>query len=264
MSYYELPAEGRGYYLFAHRPILYGAAHFHSALEFVFVEKGCAEVNLDGECRLLSTGQACFADSFCVHSYRDAGSLVYVLLGDKSYFENFFGAKSGRTFPKFFSFSDYALLETLLTLCGAEREKDNAHMVFRGATDILLGNLAESVPMEEKREDKRSTLVCEILRYAQANARGDLSLTVLSRRFGYSREHLSRLLHTYLRENWNHYVNRLRALQAERLLQENIDKNVLEIAYECGFESANTFYRAYKKEFGKSPRLSSFKKQINI
>ena len=67
----------------------------------------------------------------------------------------------------------------LLTLCGAEREKDNAHMVFRGATDILLGNLAESVPMEEKREDKRSTLVCEILRYAQANARGDLSLTCL-------------------------------------------------------------------------------------
>lgn len=62
--------------------------------------------------------------------------------------------------------------------------------------------------MEEKREDKRSILVCEILRYAQANARGDLSLAVLSRRFGYSREHLSRLLHTYLRENWNHYVNR--------------------------------------------------------
>ena len=38
MSYYELPAEGRGYYLFEHRRLNDGAAHFHSALEFVFVE----------------------------------------------------------------------------------------------------------------------------------------------------------------------------------------------------------------------------------
>lgn len=264
MSYYELPAEGRGYYLFEHRPILYGAAHFHGALEFVFVEKGFAEVNLDGERRMLSSGEACFADSFCVHSYRDAGSLVYVMLGDKSYFEDFFGTRSGRTFPKFFSFSDYGLLETLLSLCRAEKEKENARMVFRGAAEILLGNLAECVPMEKKRKDKRSALVCEILRFAQANAEWDLSLTVLSQRFGYSREHLSRILHTYLRENWNSYVNRLRVVKAERLLKESVDKNVLEIAYECGFESANTFYRAYKKEFGESPRLSSFRNQLNI
>jgi len=48
MSYYELPAEGRGYYLFEHRRLNDGAAHFHSALEFVFVERGKAEVNIDG------------------------------------------------------------------------------------------------------------------------------------------------------------------------------------------------------------------------
>lgn len=257
MSYYELPAEGRGYYLFSHRPIRNAVAHFHSAPEFIFVEKGCAEVNLDGECRLLSAGEACFADSFCVHSYRDNGSMVYVMLGDKSYFNDFFEERKGYTFPKFFSFSDYGLLETLLTLCQAERAKENACMVFRGAAEILLGCLAESVLLKEKRDDKRSAVVCEILRYAQANAAEDLSLAALSRLFGYSREHLSRLLHVYLRENWNSYVNRLRVLNAERQLKEGTDKNVLEIAYECGFESANTFYRTYKKEFGRSPRFSS-------
>lgn len=80
MSYYELPAEGRGYYLFEHRMLGDARAHFHSAVEFVFVESGRAEAIVDGESRLLSAGQACFSDSFRVHFYREAAQAsVYVL-----------------------------------------------------------------------------------------------------------------------------------------------------------------------------------------
>ena len=64
MDYYELPAEGRGYYMFDHRPLMNAKAHFHSAVEFIFMEKGYAEVNVGGERRLLSAGGACFAGSF--------------------------------------------------------------------------------------------------------------------------------------------------------------------------------------------------------
>ena len=64
MSYYELPAEGRGYYLFEHRRLNDGAAHFHSALEFVFVERGKAEVNIDGESRTLNPGAFAYPVSF--------------------------------------------------------------------------------------------------------------------------------------------------------------------------------------------------------
>ena len=83
------------------------------------------------------------------------------------------------------------------------------------------------------------------------------NLLALSREFGYSREHLSRILGRYLSEGWNGYVNRLRARRAEEMLSERPGENVLKIAYECGFESPNTFYRAYRREFGKSPRRSN-------
>ena len=53
MDYYELPAEGRGYYMFDHRPLMNAKAHFHSAVEFIFMEKGYAEVNVGGERGLL-------------------------------------------------------------------------------------------------------------------------------------------------------------------------------------------------------------------
>ena len=96
--------------------------------------------------------------------------------------------------------------------------------------------------------------MCEILKYAQSHVEEELSLSVLSDRFGYSREHLSRILHKYLTETWNAYVNGLRVQKAEALLKADEEKNVLKIAYECGFDSQNTFYRAYKKEFGHLPR----------
>ena len=256
MDYYELPAEGRGYYMFDHRPLMNAKAHFHSAVEFIFMEKGYAEVNVGGERRLLSAGEACFADSFCVHSYVDnPDHLVYVFLGDRNYFDPFFRERSDRVFPRFFPFSDFGFLQTLYGLCGLPRGDGAAsRTVFGGAAQILLASLAEKIPLVKRENDKQSAFVCEILKYAQSHVEEELSLSVLSDRFGYSREHLSRILHKYLTETWNAYVNGLRVQKAEALLKADEEKNVLKIAYECGFDSQNTFYRAYKKEFGHLPR----------
>ena len=256
VDYYELPAEGRGYYMFDHRPLMNAKAHFHSAVEFIFMEKGYAEVNVGGERRLLSAGEACFADSFCVHSYVDnPDNLVYVFLGDRNYFDPFFRERSGRVFPRFFPFSDFGFLQTLYGLCGLPRGDGAAsRTVFGGAAQILLASLAEKIPLVKRENDKQSAFVCEILKYAQSHVEEELSLSVLSDRFGYSREHLSRILHKYLTETWNAYVNGLRVQKAEALLKADEEKNVLKIAYECGFDSQNTFYRAYKKEFGHLPR----------
>lgn len=253
MSYYELPAEGRGYYLFDHRALTGPRAHFHGAIELAFVESGSAEASIDGESRVLTAGQACFADSFRVHFYRDSdSSSAYILVGDKSCFEDFFRAQGDRAFPKFFAFSDFAFLEKLYSLCGQPGRY--AETLLRGAAEMLLGRLAESVPLEKRDRDRSSELVCKVLRYAEANVAEDLSLSALSRQFGYSREHLSRILGRYLPEGWKGYVNRLRAVRAEELLAKGEGENVLKIAYACGFDSPNAFYRAYRKEFGKNPR----------
>ena len=124
MSYYELPAEGRGYYLFEHRMLGDARAHFHSAVEFVFVESGRAEAIVDGESRLLSAGQACFSDSFRVHFYREAAQAsVYVFVGDKSCFEEFFREQGDRAFPKF---SAKRRAGMRLRRCGGRRKCSSA------------------------------------------------------------------------------------------------------------------------------------------
>lgn len=257
MSYYELPAEKRDHFYFEIRDEKDTFAHFHSAIEIMFVKSGMQEVVLDGEKYTLSAGQGCWMDSFCVHSCvgSQADATVFALIGDRMYFEEFFRERAGFTLPRRFPFTDFELLESLYRVCKKTRKTSaDDKLVYSGVIRTLLGTIAGSAGLVVDKEDKQESLVCEILRYVQGNLASDLSLAELSSRFGYSREHLSRILHRYLNVNWNEYVNRLRAERAASLLREHGDKNVLDVLLECGFNSSNTFYRAYKRNFSDKPR----------
>ena len=62
---------------------------------------------------------------------------------------------------------------------------------------------------------------------------------------------------TYFRKvtniGFSDYVTRLRLSHARELLK-NSEKNVTEIAMECGFNNISNFYRLYKKHMGTSPK----------
>lgn len=255
MSYYEQFADGKEYFHFQRREAEV-SAHFHSAIEFLFVEKGEQLVTLGGETRLLKSGEACFADSFCLHAYKyEKGNVCHVVVGDKSYFEKQFSRRASMRPPRFFRFDDFALLNDLrLRLEKPFHDENNKKATFEGAMCLLLAEIGERVPFVKAEKDLQGELVCDILSYAEREPESDLSLRALAKKYGYSHEHLSRVLHKYLAENWNSFVSRIRLKKAKTLLEERKDKSVLSIAYECGFESPNTFYRAYKREYGTLPR----------
>ena len=64
MSYYELRAEQKRYFHFYHREGYETPAHFHGSIELVFVESGELPVSIDGETRILKSGEGYFCDSF--------------------------------------------------------------------------------------------------------------------------------------------------------------------------------------------------------
>ena len=121
---------------------------------------------------------------------------------------------------------------------------------------MLYISIANQCDFVEQKQDAHDALVSKVLNYATENYNKPLTLDVLSKEFGYARETLSRVLNKFLGESWNSYVNRLRAYKAQNLLYNNPNKSILEILYECGFNSPNTFYRAYTREFGVTPRIN--------
>lgn len=254
MSYFERTAEES--FFLAYRETEYTNAHFHSGPEFVFVERGEVETIINGERRVLKAGDACFIDGFSVHAYEDAtSSRSYILLAQRSFFERFLPYFQDEVPPRFFRFDNFELLETLRRICQEKHKNEGGrYAVFEGSLGILLSAIARETAFVPRQKEKSVALVCSVLQYAEENLANDLSLRTIANRLGYSYEYLSRTLNKTLAENWNHYINRLRVRKAHERLQTEKDSSVLEIALECGFESPNTFYRAYKKEYGFPPR----------
>ena len=92
-----------------------------------------------------------------------------------------------------------------------------------------------------------------LLVHIQANLDQDLALAGLSRKAGLSPFHLQRLFKAVIGETPKAYTSRLRVERAAfRLLIH--ESSVLDIALECGFQNHETFIRAVRRRFGKSPR----------
>ncbi len=257
MSFYELEAERSGYfYLRRGAAKCHTAPHFHSAVELLFCLDGEQEAFIGGERRILQRGDACFADSYVVHSLPKSECNLFLFVGDAQYFQPIFRAFGEKIPPAFFRFENERLLAFLYDVCTDNSGNDvSRHERNEGAVKLLLSEIAKTVPLESRKDNKQTDLVADALRYASDNLAADLSLKTLSKVFGYSHEHLSRILHRHLGENWNRYVGRLRARAANTLLRQRPAASVLEIASECGFDSLNTFYRAYNREYGTPPRL---------
>ncbi len=96
----------------------------------------------------------------------------------------------------------------------------------------------------------------EILRVASAMQRdlaGDLSLTAVAERAGWSPAHLHRDFRRFARETPKQFALRLRLEHAASLLATT-DATVLDIALVVGFSSHEVFTRAFVRAFGRSPR----------
>ena len=255
MSYYELLADESLYSYFEKRKFFVTPAHVHGAVEFLFVEKGSQQVVMDGKEYTINQGQGCFYDSFCIHAYEiDSGAKGFVLLGDREYIENFFKLNGGKVPPRIFNFSDFSLLDNLKTRYDAHFSSIACKQAFfAGVISIVLSTIANQNGLIEPKTEEACPLVLKVLRYAEKNYDSDLSLKFLAKKFGYSREYLSRLLSKYIFEPWGDYVNRIRVRRANELIKSG-KTTVIDALFACGFSSPNTFYRAYKKEFGSSPK----------
>ncbi len=255
MSFYEFSAEQHDYFYFNHvKKEQTTPPHFHGAIELLFCVGGKQELCVGGETRTLEKGDACFIDSYVVHSLRADGAEVYVILADVHFFQPFFSALGEKTPPTLFRFDNPEFLSLLYAL----HQRNRTFEVGRAETSkaivqLLLSEICECVPFMERKTDRQNELVANILQYTAEHFSSDLSLGTLASQFGYSRDYLSRLLHRYLGLNWNVYVGNLRASEAHALLRKENGLSVLDVALHCGFESLNTFYRAYRRVFGKTP-----------
>ncbi|MBA4849284.1 AraC family transcriptional regulator [Emticicia sp. BO119] len=79
-----------------------------------------------------------------------------------------------------------------------------------------------------------------------------LKVDEIARKMGVSNHHISQAINEQLKINFSDYVNHFRVKEAETLLKTKTrqEMNIIEIAYEVGFNNKNSFNNAFKKVVG--------------
>jgi AraC-like DNA-binding protein len=88
----------------------------------------------------------------------------------------------------------------------------------------------------------------------------NLSLNSFADEISISPKHLSQIINSSFHQNFYHYINSYRIEECIKKLRDKTQSNdnILDIAFESGFNSKNTFNSAFKKCTGMTP--TEFKK----
>ncbi len=92
-----------------------------------------------------------------------------------------------------------------------------------------------------------------VLDFIEKNLDADLSLEYLAEKANYSAYHFHRVFLTVVNERLNEFINRKRIERIASILLVDPNITLKDVAYKYGFNSDNSFSRAFKKYYGVSP-----------
>ncbi|HEX7763928.1 MAG TPA: AraC family transcriptional regulator, partial [Cellvibrio sp.] len=104
----------------------------------------------------------------------------------------------------------------------------------------------------EPQKDKEKSAVLRYMATEYANP--ELSLEMAATTLGVNRTKINDILKDELGLTFSAYLNKLRLTEAARLLSENEEANVSEIAYSVGYNNVSYFNKLFKVEYGCVPK----------
>lgn len=94
-----------------------------------------------------------------------------------------------------------------------------------------------------------------VLEYISKNfANSEIDSESVSKVAGVSRTRVNEILKSEYGSTFTNYINKLRLVEASRLLAEKPDAHITEVAYLVGFKNISYFNKLFKEEFGLTPK----------
>lgn len=100
---------------------------------------------------------------------------------------------------------------------------------------------------------ENSELIIKALNYIKTETRkSGISIEEVANHAGFSADYFNRIFFAHTGFNVMEYV-RFARLKKASLLLRTTSRDILDIAFECGYEAHESFTRAFKKQYGKTP-----------
>ena len=253
MLVYESETDRKNHLLFMRRDIKQtrmtrGAMLLHGSIELLFGLSGRSEVIIDGETIDITEGRVIFIKRFQRHNFNYLeGSKFYVVVISSNFFDGV-NELNRLTFPTVMEKNEsFEKIRALLDVCYSVRNTDS--MAFKsGFVNLLISTMRENYPhtLDDVRADMSNVLV-EILDYINGHFKEDISVTELSKHFGYSPNYFSTVFNKFVGMGFREYLNR-RRMEEYTVLKKNFPEiSSYKAAETCGFRNLSSFYDTVKK-----------------
>lgn len=147
------------------------------------------------------------------------------------------------------------LVQPLQEIVRKNRDDDPlTHLFNRAQVTLVLAQVAQEVLHTHNTSNKTedASLVPRVIAYINANLSENLSLDSLSERFFVSKFYLSHQFKQYTQLSLHQYVLTRRMMHAQILLRSG--QSPTSVATACGYHEYSSFYKAFLRETGQSPR----------
>lgn len=248
--FYELQNSWRSDLLKIERGIDFSfPSHLHESFELVLITSGEMLVRVDNVEYTLTSGDAILIFPNQLHEL--------VSLKHSSHFLCIFSTTLVRAFSKMCAgkvpvcnrFKPDKFYIDCLMRCNSDEALNT--IAIKGTLYSLCAEFNKTA----KYTDQTITndgLLAKIFKYVEDNFQANCTLEALSSSISYNYVYLSRFFKQCTNISFIDYVNRYRIDEACYLLK-NSESSILQIAYDCGFDSLRSFNRNFKKIMDATP-----------
>lgn len=243
-------------------------AHWHNDVELAIVKEGTIYVGINNDRRMLVKGDMVLCCSGDIHYYESTGessSLLLLVFKPEIVGYSSHWPKDGQFVTPFITKESiknseimgiYGIMKAILSEIKEEKPYyemfAKAHIIELCA--ILL-RYFDSFSLDEKNKSKYLSgqqLMHSIMSYIEENYAQNITLKGTAAHFHMDFFNLSKKFNTVTGMNFKAYINSLRVSRAESMIATTA-MPLMDIAFECGFNSIRNFNRVYKSLKGCVP-----------
>lgn len=226
---------------------------FHSQIELYFVDEGEMDITVNDNHRILKGGEMAVVLSYDAHTYmtpsKSRSSALFIpVYMCPDFIED---VKHKRVTSPFIL--EKEVVGKIKSLAKELQKSGDNTILKQGYVYVILGIIKDNIFFENAAEDMNPELSTKLLSYVNDNSADNISLSTAAKELGYNESYLSRYFKSCFRIGFNRYLATVRLKNALMLMSEKKHTTVY-CAMEVGFNSIRTFYRAFQKEFGCTPK----------